>query len=419
MFFRYFSIVIFLAAPICIVGCNDSDNALVGTKAGDPTILPVNVVPVVRRDEYSYPMQFYGRIRSARESALSFELNGLVAKIQVDEGDQISRGQPLATIDTEILAAQKQLLLANKSVEESLLRRLRTGEREEVVAAARAAVERMEADAQQAFSKLQREKKLVGNKSIPAAQYEQSTYKFESLAAALKEGRERLKEIESGTREEDIDAQQKRVAIQDAEIAILDTRIKKATLYAPFDGQVIERIIDDGTVLEAGQPVLVVSDSKKREARFSLPIAQLNQVARVRSVRLGRAEIPVDNVRTVLSVDRNTRTVDVVFELGSTSGLIAGETCVLTLSKTVKSNCVELSVSALVPSIRGLWSCYCIEKKSGSDSYVVVKHEVTVEHTDGDRVFVETSLPDDALIVSEGVQKLVPGMIVRPMGENR
>jgi hypothetical protein len=143
----------------------------------------------------------------------------------------------------------------------------------------------------------------------------------------------------------------------------------------------------------------------------------LDQVKNVESVGVGDRQIPVEEIRVVSNVDSSTRTVDVVFRLAPTAGLIAGETCTIILTQTVKKNCVELPVGALVPSIRGLWACYRIEEETNGKGYQVVKEEVTIEHTDGDRVFVVSALSDDALVVSAGVHKLVPGMQVQPMDE--
>ncbi|MCA9113160.1 MAG: hypothetical protein KDA52_24625, partial [Planctomycetaceae bacterium] len=124
-------------------------------------------------------------------------------------------------------------------------------------------------------------------------------------------------------------------------------------------------------------------------------------------------EVPVQKARTIYSVSADTRTIDVVFTLQPHSEVIEGETCTLNLTEQVQTPCVELPVSALVPSVRGLWSAYCLVPDDKSEDFQVVRREVTINHTDGDRVFVETTLANGALVVREGVQKLVPGMMVR------
>jgi multidrug efflux pump subunit AcrA (membrane-fusion protein) len=405
------------AATVWMVGCNGGASKI--KEIDQATILPVKVTQVVRRTEFTYPLNYYGRVKAVRESALAFELAGQVSAMLVDEGDQIREGQPLANLNTEILAAQRKLLVAKKAVEESLLKRLVKGERPEVIDAAQAAVERLRIEVKRALINEQREQKLLQTKSISESRYEQLKYDYESLRFSLKEAQAHLAELESGPREEDIEAQENRVAMQDAEISVLDTRMEKATLYAPFAGQVIERIIDGGTVVDAGQAVLVVSGSGEYEARFSLPVTQLAQLVNIQTVVVGNRQIPVKGYRVVSNVDPSTRTVDVVFVLEPTTDLIAGESCNVEMTQTIKKNCVEMPVDALIPSIRGLWSCYRVVPDAEGSGYQVTKEEVTIEHTDGDRVFVVTDLPDDALIASEGVHKLVPGMQVQPMGEMR
>ena len=397
-----------------LVGCERSGSDQL--EVTSPTILPVRVSHVRQLDEFSIPITFYGRINATKESALSFELAGRLETILVDEGDSIQNSQLLATLNTDILAARRRLLVAKKEVEEAILRRLRTGERPEVIAAATAAVERLTIEVKRASINERREQKLLESKSISKSRYDQLMYDHEALKLALKEKQARLQELISGTREDDIDSQEKRVLMEDAEISVLDAQLKKAELVAPFDGEVIRRLIDDGTVADAGQPVLVVVESSQREARFSLPANSLAEAKETQSIAVGKREFPVTDVRVVSKVDGATRTIDVVFTLENSGELLAGESCRLLVKKTVAQECFELPVNALVPSIRGLWSCFRIEE-SANDGFRVDKVEITVEYTDGDRIFATGSLSENDPIVVEGVQKLVPGMRVKPLGD--
>lgn len=86
---------------------------------GDPVAEPIteNVIPVklipVSRDSMTQVFRTAGHFTTDDETYLSFKNGGIVSKILVSEGDRISRGQLLATLNTvEITAMAEQAGLA-------------------------------------------------------------------------------------------------------------------------------------------------------------------------------------------------------------------------------------------------------------------------------------------------------------------
>src|SRR5450432_427797 len=58
---------------------------------------------------YTSAMQYSGTIESNSETNLSFKIGGIISKIYVKEGDHVSRGELLATLNkTEINAKVEQ-----------------------------------------------------------------------------------------------------------------------------------------------------------------------------------------------------------------------------------------------------------------------------------------------------------------------
>ncbi len=395
------------------VGCSGNSSNASGNKV---TILPVETLQLRAQPEFSYPITFYGRIQTVRSSALSFEVPGRVISLLFDEGENINNGQLMARLDTSILEAEKRKLIASRRVEQSILRRLENGEREEVIAAARAMVLRMEAETQRAILDRNRLEKLRKQNATTQTEYEEAFYGALSLQASLDAAKARFKELESGTRNEDIEAQKNRVAELDAQVALIDVRIQKANMIAPFAAHVVKRLVDEGTIVDKGEPVFTISELGLHEARFAIPVEHLNEAKATTSIQINGIDFPIQSCRVISIVSPETRTVDLVFSLKHSKQLIQGQTCLLTLTETVKKRCFEVPLSALVPSVRGLWSCYRIEKNDANNFYVA-REELTINHIDGDRVYVETSLPDESVIVCNGVHKLVPGMLVHPKGK--
>ena len=277
-------------------------------------------------------------------------------------------------------------------------------------------VQRLRSEMQRAESEWKRAKSVYEGRAISKQEYEKSFFAYKSSIHAVERAQERLQELQSGTRNEDIEAQESRVASIDAQMNRLEVQFQKSLLKAPFDGICIKRTQDEGVTLSPGQVVLEINEANSLEARFSIPQPNLDLLTQAKYLEVGGDQHELTKPRAISQVDAMTRTVDIVIPIGTNDGerILPGQTCTLTLAKRIESDCVELPISALVASVRGLWSCYLLQRNDDSESiYTVKKVEVSVVHTDGVRAFVSSTLPDQALIIPDGVHKVVPGMQVR------
>ena len=75
-------------------------------------VLTVLTRTLVAETGYQVPRLFTGQVEAARSSAVGFELDGLVAGIAVEEGDRVTAGQVLATLDSARLQARRAELAA-------------------------------------------------------------------------------------------------------------------------------------------------------------------------------------------------------------------------------------------------------------------------------------------------------------------
>ena len=80
-------------------------------------------VAQVKHEQRSQPIRSSGRISQKNEMRLSFKTGGLIALIEVEEGDEVMAGQVLATLDLEeIDAKQKRAASAYKNAAADLER---------------------------------------------------------------------------------------------------------------------------------------------------------------------------------------------------------------------------------------------------------------------------------------------------------
>src|SRR5882762_8948164 len=98
-------VILPILVSLAATGCGDKGKA---EAAKEDDAVPVKTAPVSVL-AYSPELVYSGMMASASEAKLSFKIGGMIARIYVKEGDHVSKGQLLATLDlTEINAQVEQ-----------------------------------------------------------------------------------------------------------------------------------------------------------------------------------------------------------------------------------------------------------------------------------------------------------------------
>ncbi|AEW01753.1 hypothetical protein A4D02_07040 [Niastella koreensis] len=116
----YLPLTIFLIASAAVVLTSCKSNA----KAADviDEAIAVKVSPVTTT-QYAPVLKYSGSMASTAEARLSFKIGGIISKIYVKEGDHITKGQLLATLDlTEINAQVQQAAQGVEKVQRDVTR---------------------------------------------------------------------------------------------------------------------------------------------------------------------------------------------------------------------------------------------------------------------------------------------------------
>ncbi len=94
-----------LAGSMALIGCGSHPDAV--AKKDTTSVAPVYVrVASVEHTNAVLPVRAVGRLEAKEELRLSFKIGGIVEKMFVDEGQQVSRGQLLATLSLTEIDAQ-------------------------------------------------------------------------------------------------------------------------------------------------------------------------------------------------------------------------------------------------------------------------------------------------------------------------
>jgi membrane fusion protein (multidrug efflux system) len=174
-----------------------------------------------------------GEFVSPVRSELAVRVPGRVAKMYVDEGSRISKGQALLELETDYPRLNLEKAQAD---------------------IARAAS--MEQDAQR---DLARKKELIAKESIPQATYDRSQAAFDQAHAAKESAQ--------------------------AQANIFRQQVSDSTLRSPIDGVVAEKRTDVGQRLGDATVALVVVQTSPLKLRFRVPEKEISRVRQGQNVK--------------------------------------------------------------------------------------------------------------------------------------
>ncbi len=388
------------------------------------TIFPVETIKVELVNSYQIERNYTGSLIPRRRSSLGFERGGKLLNITVDQGDSVTSETPLAFLDKQSLKAKQQELIAERRQANALLKELQSGSRSETIAAAKSTVKSLQSELELARSKSQRRQELYTSGAISREQFDEARTQVNTLQARLNEAQSQVDELQAGTRPETIEAQQAIVQQLEARLASLDIELQQSILKAPFSGRIANRLVDEGTVISPGEPVLTLVEDQALEAHIGVPVNTGIQIplGSNQQLQIGSQKYQAQVLSTLPQVDSATRTLTVILRLeqSATGDIRAGQVVRLKLSETITDSGYWLPTTALVKGVRGLWSCYVLGKSENvaSDTqkaFPVEQRDLEVLHTKGDRVFVRGTLQNSDQVIVNGNHRLVTGQLVRPL----
>ncbi|NET37739.1 MAG: HlyD family efflux transporter periplasmic adaptor subunit [Cyanothece sp. SIO1E1] len=390
------------------------------------SILPVETTSIKQVNTYQTQRTYTGTIVPRRRSALSFELAGKLTQITVDEGDYVEPNTPVAFLDASTLKTKQQELLAQRKQMRAQLKEMQAGSRTETIAAAQALVRQLNQQLQLARQKNTRRGNLYNQGAISLEQRDEAVNQVSTLQARLDNAQSQLDELLAGTRPERIEAQQALIEQQDATIASLDLELAKGILRVPFAGTIAARLVDEGTVIEAGQPILQLVENNQLEAHIGVPVnaADNIQTGDTFSLQIGPHQHSAQVTAILPQLDPQTLTLTIVLKLthlkrtqASAKAVVPGQVAKLQLAETVDHPGYWLPITALVETERGLWSCYVLGEKpdstvSDQTVFRIEQNNVEILHTESDRVLVRGTLQPNQQVIVDGIHRLVPGQLV-------
>jgi HlyD family secretion protein len=213
-----------------------------------------------------------------REVQLAFRVGGRIADIAVEEGDAVTPGMLLATLDDAPFADAMASARADTNVADAALVRQRNGNRPQEIAEAAAALRAAEAVAANADKEFARVSDLAAKGFVSAARVDAARAAKDSAAAAIDEARAGLSLLREGTRADAIAEGAAARAAAAARQRRMATDISDTRLIAPSAGVVQTRVQEPGAIVAAGEPVLAIAITQPVRVRAYVPEPLLGRI---------------------------------------------------------------------------------------------------------------------------------------------
>ena len=325
---------------------------------------PAPPVEFTQAESYSIgaSLELPGSVEALRRAEVATQVEGLVVKLLVREGDRVKRGQKLAELDTASLEARKKTLEADVVEAETRLRSAESRHRR---------AESLFAD------------RLISDEELDIARYEQ-----EALEA-------------------------RRVSLQ-ASIGELELQLRQSVISAPFDGAVTEKRTEVGQWLQEGAAVVTLLSLEELEVAIEVPEVHIGRVRLGQSAQVKLDAFPTEPLAGKVSVmvpeaDPDARTFPVKIRVPSGGGRVrTGMTATVTLAPSSPRQATIVPKDALVSEGNG-WVVFVLEPDE-----TVKQVGVVIGEGVGQWVEIQAELQSGERVITRGNERLRPGQTVRP-----
>lgn len=236
-------------------GCSKSAPTSVLGDAAHPT--PVHFYTVAE-ETARRRVQAVGSLYALEESTLSSEVEGRVAEVLVDVGDNVRAGQALVKLDPEELQYEVQ---RQRGMVTQVRAQLGIGPQDPPPSDPKqiASVQRAEADLFDADHKYTRAQQMFRDNLISQQQLDEAASRYQSTKAtytvALQEV-DRLKAL---------------LVSSEASEKLAEKKLNDSTIRAPFPGAIKTRDVHPGEYLRVQSPVMVLVRTDRLRARLAVP----------------------------------------------------------------------------------------------------------------------------------------------------
>jgi len=322
-----------------------------------------------------------GSVIAVSTAQVAARTMGTVVQVAVREGDTVKRGQVLAQLDERELSARRN---AAKAASQGANAAVVQATKALAVAQAQTGVVQKTYD---------RYVYLKQQNSVSPQEFDEIAAKQEAAQASLEQAKAGLQQAEAGA------------AQAESESRAAEDVVSYARIVAPFDGRVMRRSVDPGSLVSPGMEVFVVEDTSRYQLEATLPAAGLQTVKKDTPVRVqldpwGDKSLTGKVAEMEAGADATSHTWKARIDLPKNAGVQSGMFGRAFFSQGEK-RALMLPLAAMVS--RGQLQGIYVVGEGGLLHWRVV----TLGKAMGDQVEALSGLNDEeVMVVNPGVQEL-------------
>ena len=402
-----------------ILGCKRTTNATAASPP--PTVIVAEVVertvPIVR--------EYIGRTDAVPTVELRARVPGVLEEVLPEEGRAVTRGQTLFVIQREEYAAALQAAGAQLAKAEADLTRARDVS---LVDRARAQLEQRKADLGKARQDVNRFRPLAEARAIPQQDLDTAIAQDQVAAAGVDAAAANLKDVELAQRTQ---VQLAEAAVRSARAALTHAELNLGytTVRSPIDGIIGKVHVHRGNLVGKSEPTLLATVSSVDPIYVDFPIAEGDFLRYAPRIRLDAAS----------GAQHRRPWFDLILADGSTFPY-KGRASFVDRAVDIKTGTITVRAAFPNPDrilrpghfarVRGviderpgavLVSQRAVQEQQGARVVLVVDpagkvalKPVKLDERIGDFYIVTAGLAPGERVIVDGVQKVRPGMQVKP-----
>ena len=393
------TLLITAACLVMSTGCQRAASAV----REETDLIPIQVrTPAVVERQDSVTAS--GSVEGSETTDVAFQVSGKVARVFVEEGQHVSRGQLLAELEPTDYRNALDAANAQRQMAEAMAQKADAGPRKQEVEQARIDLNHQE-------DEYKRMRFLVERKSLPPND-------FQKVEAAYNTARERYQMAVEGTRLEDRHAAVAQALAAKAQASEESKRLGDTRLLAPITGNISMRRVEPGQTVASGAPVLSIVNLNPAKVRVGVPEAEIGKIKRGAKADIslpsleGRSfEGQVEIVGVSAEAASRTYAVKIVVP-NPGPVLLAGMVAEARMFGSAKTQVLTIPGEAIVRDPQGAPNVYVYHP----DLHRVYARRIEVGPPVGDEVQILSGLNGDEQIVVAGQQKLREGTAVQIVG---
>ncbi len=254
------------------IACSDKQTNQPGS-AGQP--VPAGIITAGYESVHAV-FEAPGTVQPREQISLSSQINGFVREMRFRVGDIVKKDQILATLDGRDAQSQKAAAQAATDEAEAALSEARKAYQASVEMQAAA-----KASSDLASQTLVRYQKLSESHSVSPQELDEvrtrrnaGTAELASREAMAAAAQDRIKQAEA------------RISQARAQSGRADVMLSWTEIKAPSSGRIVQRLVDPGTAIFPGTPLLVIESIEKPQVLSDIPTEQSHVLHLGSTVRL-------------------------------------------------------------------------------------------------------------------------------------